>query len=40
MRDTLADNSSARATLGWIPRVSVEEGIAKLLEAEELVQSA
>ena len=40
MRDTLADNSSARATLGWIPRVSVEEGIAKLLRAEELLQNA
>ncbi len=33
MRDTLADNSAARATLGWTPRISVEEGIAELLKA-------
>jgi len=36
MRDTLADNSAARATLGWIPRISVEDGIADLLKAEAL----
>lgn len=34
MRDTMADNSAARAALGWTPRVSVEEGVAELLKAE------
>ncbi|MGH7865337.1 MAG: NAD-dependent epimerase/dehydratase family protein [Candidatus Binataceae bacterium] len=33
MRDTLADNSQARAALGWQPRVSIEQGIAELLGA-------
>ena len=33
MRDTLADNSAARALLGWEPRVSIEQGIAELLRS-------
>ncbi len=36
MRNTLADIGEARRTLGWRPRISVEEGVAKLLEAEGL----
>jgi UDP-glucose 4-epimerase len=31
MRDTLADNSQARAMLGWEPRISIEQGIGELL---------
>jgi UDP-N-acetylglucosamine/UDP-N-acetyl-alpha-D-glucosaminouronate 4-epimerase len=32
MRDTLADRTQAERVLGWTPRVSIEDGIAKLLK--------
>jgi nucleoside-diphosphate-sugar epimerase len=31
MRDTLADRTLAEKVLGWIPRVSIEQGLAELL---------
>lgn len=31
-KDTLADNAKARELLGWVPKVSIEEGIAALLK--------
>jgi UDP-glucose 4-epimerase len=34
MRDTLADTSEAARILGWHPRVSVEDGVKRLLQAE------
>jgi nucleoside-diphosphate-sugar epimerase len=34
MRDTLADRTQAEQSLGWRPRVSIEEGIADLLKRE------
>lgn len=34
MRDTLADITKARTLLGWQPEITLEEGIKKLLEAE------
>jgi nucleoside-diphosphate-sugar epimerase len=34
MRDTLADTSEAARILGWHPRVSVEDGVKQLLQAE------
>jgi nucleoside-diphosphate-sugar epimerase len=32
MRDTLADRKEAERVLGWTPRVSIEDGIAELLQ--------
>ena len=32
MRDTLADISRAKELLGWEPKVTLEEGIKKLLQ--------
>jgi len=29
-RDTLADNTKAKKLLGWVPQISIEEGIAEL----------
>jgi len=34
MRDTLADTTEASRTLGWCPRVSLEDGIRRLLRDE------
>jgi nucleoside-diphosphate-sugar epimerase len=33
MRDTLADTTEASRILGWRPRVTVEEGVKRLLRA-------
>ncbi len=33
--DTLADNSKARELLGWVPQVSIEEGIKELVQASK-----
>jgi UDP-glucose 4-epimerase len=35
-RDTLADNSLAKALLGWEPEISLEEGIAELKQLHNL----
>jgi nucleoside-diphosphate-sugar epimerase len=37
MRNTLADTTEASRILGWLPRVSVEDGVRQLLAAEGLV---
>jgi UDP-glucose 4-epimerase len=36
MRDTLADTTEASRILGWHPRVSIEDGVARLLKVEGL----
>ena len=37
MRNTLADTTEASRILGWLPRVSIEDGVRQLLAAEGLV---
>ena len=32
VRHTLADSTEARKTLGWVPQVTIEEGLAELIK--------